>query len=142
MTTIEDKKEIEKKPSLFPVFLTVFIDLIGLGIIIPVIAPLLLMPYSGILPVGMSMAEKSVILGFLIASFPLAQFFGAPILGASISGGPLSGGVGCAGAAAACGSKQHVSLFFQKVSFFFSEALGAGAAAACGSKQQVSFFFQ
>ncbi len=82
MTTIEDKKEIEKKPSLFPVFLTVFIDLIGLGIIIPVIAPLLLMPYSGILPVGMSMAEKSVILGFLIASFPLAQFFGAPILGA------------------------------------------------------------
>ncbi len=82
MSTQEAIKETEKKPSLFPVFLTVFLDLIGLGIIIPVIAPLLLMSYSGILPSAMPIAEKSIILGFLIASFPIAQFFGAPILGA------------------------------------------------------------
>lgn len=72
----------ETKPSIIPVFLTVFFDLVGLGIIIPVIAPLLLDPSTGMLPADMTYGTKSLYLGFLIASYPLAQFFGAPILGA------------------------------------------------------------
>lgn len=68
--------------SILPIFITIFIDLVGLGIIIPVIAPLLLNPMDGILPASMSMEQKTFILGLLIASFPIAQFFGAPVLGA------------------------------------------------------------
>ena len=67
---------------LMTIFLTVFITLLGVGIVIPVIAPLLLVPTYSMLPVDTSPENRSIILGFLIASFPLAQFFGAPMLGA------------------------------------------------------------
>lgn len=67
---------------LFPLFFTVFLDLLGIGIIIPIIAPLLLNPFSGVLPTATSEDMRTIILGFLIAAYPLAQFFGAPILGA------------------------------------------------------------
>ena len=66
------------------IFLTVFIDLLGVGIIIPVLAPLFLNPMSGILPVDYQSAilTRQLLLGLLISVYPLAQFFGAPILGA------------------------------------------------------------
>ncbi len=75
----------DKKPRsiLLPVFLTVFIDLVGLGIIIPIIPDLILdFHHKNNLLSGIGMDEKYIILGFLLASFPIAQFFGAPILGA------------------------------------------------------------
>lgn len=74
--------EKNKGPALLPIFLTVFLDLVGFGIIIPVIAELLLNPGAGILPANMDMGKKLILLGFLQASYPLAQFFGAPLLGA------------------------------------------------------------
>ncbi len=66
------------------IFLTVFIDLLGVGIIIPVLAPLFLNPMSGILPVDYQSAilTRQLLLGLLISVYPMAQFFGAPILGA------------------------------------------------------------
>lgn len=66
------------------IFLTVFIDLLGVGIIIPVLAPLFLDPMSGILPVDYQAVffTRQLLLGLLISAYPLAQFFGAPILGA------------------------------------------------------------
>ncbi|MCX5974945.1 MAG: MFS transporter [Coprothermobacterota bacterium] len=70
-----------KKQSLFPLFFTVFIDLLGVGIVIPVIAPLFLDPRGGILSMGASLSVRTMLLGFLIASYSLAQFFGAPYLG-------------------------------------------------------------
>ena len=70
-----------KKQSLFPLFFTVFIDLLGIGIVIPVIAPLFLDPRGGILSMGASLSTRTMLLGFLIASYSLAQFFGAPYLG-------------------------------------------------------------
>ncbi len=73
---------IPKKISLIPIFLTVFIDLVGLGIIIPILAPIFVSPYSGFLPITTPFAERTLYLGFLIAMYPIAQFFGAPILGA------------------------------------------------------------
>jgi len=73
---------IKQKSPLMTIFLTVFINLLGVGIVIPVIAPLLLVPTHNMLPEEMSQEARSIILGFLIAAFPLAQFFGAPILGA------------------------------------------------------------
>lgn len=70
------------RSSLYTIFLTVFINLLGVGIVIPVIAPLLLLPEHEMLPFDLSLHFRSIILGFLIASFPIAQFFGAPMLGA------------------------------------------------------------
>ncbi len=73
---------IKQKSPLLTIFLTVFINLLGVGIVIPVIAPLLLVPTYNMLPMETSQETRSIILGFLIAAFPLAQFFGAPMLGA------------------------------------------------------------
>ena len=71
-----------KKYSIVTIFFTVFLDLLGLGIIIPILPPLLLDPIGGILPITYSFSTRTLLYGFLIASYPLAQFFGAPILGA------------------------------------------------------------
>lgn len=79
---------------LIPVLITVFIDLLGVTIVIPILAPLFLDLKHGIMPMDVStlsdaktqiaaiLRERTILFGFLIASFPLAQFFGAPILGA------------------------------------------------------------
>jgi len=70
-----------KKFSIGTIFFTVFLDLLGLGIIIPILPALLIDPIGGILPLEYSFSDRTLIFGFLIASYPLAQFFGAPILG-------------------------------------------------------------
>jgi DHA1 family tetracycline resistance protein-like MFS transporter len=73
---------LARKNPLFPIIAIVFIDLVGLGIVIPIFAPLLLdMHQTGILPPSYGVATRNIILGFLLACYPLAQFFGAPILG-------------------------------------------------------------
>lgn len=73
---------MKQAKSLWPIFLTVFLDLLGLGIVIPIAAPLLLTPSQGMLPLSAGMSERSIVLGFLLGVFSLAQFFGAPVLGA------------------------------------------------------------
>ncbi|MGZ4048911.1 MAG: MFS transporter, partial [Bacteroidia bacterium] len=70
------------KSPLFTIFLTVFIDMLGVGIVIPVIAALLMDPGYSMLPAATSISTRTILLGFLIAAYPLAQFFGAPMLGA------------------------------------------------------------
>lgn len=63
-------------------FLTVFIDMIGIGILIPVIPQLLGEPSSIYFLLDPSQADLGLILlGLLVASYPLASFFMAPILG-------------------------------------------------------------
>ncbi len=71
----------EKKFSLLPIFITVFIDLVGLGIVVPVLAPLFLSINHGILPPAAPLFMRTILLGLLLSSYPLAQFFGAPLLG-------------------------------------------------------------
>ena len=71
----------EKRYSIGTIFFTVFLDLLGLGIIIPILPALLLDPIGGILPLTYSFKLRTLLYGLLIASYPLAQFFGAPILG-------------------------------------------------------------
>ena len=78
-------KEKSNKSPLMIIFLTVFINLLGVGIVIPVVAPLLnWTTYNAEFNMleGVSKDSRVIILGFLIASFSIAQFFGAPILGA------------------------------------------------------------
>ncbi len=71
------------KKILFAVIFTVFIDLLGFGILIPVIPQLLANPHSPFFLLHSSVSIKSgyIILGFLTAIFPFMQFFATPILG-------------------------------------------------------------
>jgi DHA1 family tetracycline resistance protein-like MFS transporter len=65
------------------VFLTVFLDVLGVGILIPVIPQLLANPASPdfLLPAGWSLKTGFILLGWLTAIYPLMQFFATPILG-------------------------------------------------------------
>src|SRR3989338_4481674 len=63
-------------PTLFSIML---IDMIGIGIIIPIL-PLLFFQ-TDIFPATTSFATKTFMLGLLIAIYPLCQFFSAPLLG-------------------------------------------------------------
>jgi MFS transporter, DHA1 family, tetracycline resistance protein len=81
---------------LYTLLLTVFIDLLGVTIVIPIVAPLFLDLKNGLMPFDFAAAQgpnsaqvlkdaihhRTIIFSLLIASFPLAQFFGAPYLGA------------------------------------------------------------
>lgn len=76
------RKKLANNP-LPVVFFTVFVDLIGFGILIPIIPLLLADPSSQyfLLPSGYSAQRGYILLGFLTAVFPLMQFLAAPILG-------------------------------------------------------------
>lgn len=72
-----------KKNPLIVIFFTIFIDLLGFGILIPVIPLLLADPNSAyyLLPSKVSLKTGYLLLGLLTATFPLMQFLSAPILG-------------------------------------------------------------
>ncbi|MEK6967109.1 MAG: MFS transporter [Nanoarchaeota archaeon] len=74
---------MKNRNPLFVILFTVFLDMLGIGILIPVIPVLLADPASPsyILPAGMSIKTGYIILGLLIATFPLMVFLAAPILG-------------------------------------------------------------
>lgn len=76
------KKKSSTRRLLFTIFVIVFLDLLGLTLIIPILAPLFLDPINGILPVGTSEGTRTLLLGLLFAAYPFAQFFAAPFLGA------------------------------------------------------------
>ncbi|MGZ7164242.1 MAG: MFS transporter [Halobacteriota archaeon] len=61
----------------------VFLDLVGIGILIPIVPILLAGPRSPyyILPAGYTVQEGYILLGWLVAIYPLFQFLAAPILG-------------------------------------------------------------
>lgn len=71
-----------KRNPILSIFITVFIDMLGVGIIIPVFAPLIVKNDLGIVPPQFDQAARQIIYGFLTATFAFSQFFGAPILGA------------------------------------------------------------
>lgn len=75
-------KPFPQKASLLTIFITVFIDMLGVGIIIPVIPALFFEESTTMLDASFTEAQRSILYGFLIASYPILQFFGAPLLGA------------------------------------------------------------
>lgn len=68
--------------AMMPIFFTIFLDLLGVGIVIPILPAVLLDPMGGVLPLLTAYTTRTIVFGFLVASYPLAQFFSAPILGA------------------------------------------------------------
>lgn len=67
---------------MFAIFLTLALDFLGVGIILPIATPLLLSENSAFFSSGTSFEQKTLLLGLLLAAFPLSGFFGAPIIGA------------------------------------------------------------
>jgi MFS transporter, DHA1 family, tetracycline resistance protein len=69
--------------SLWLVLFTIFLDLIGIGILFPVIPLLLGSPDSPsyLLPPGMPQQTGYLLLGLLTAVYPIGMFFAAPLLG-------------------------------------------------------------
>jgi DHA1 family tetracycline resistance protein-like MFS transporter len=76
-----DNKQKNGK-TIFVIFFTVFLDLLGVGLIIPVLAPLLIDNKSGIFHPESDFATRTVIFGILLAIYSLSQFFSNPIVGA------------------------------------------------------------
>ncbi len=70
-----------KRNPILAVFITVFIDMLGVGIIIPIFAPLIVRNEYGLMPLATSEATRNLTYGVLSATFAIFQFFGAPILG-------------------------------------------------------------
>lgn len=71
------------RKTLSIIFFTLFLDLIGVGILFPVI-PILLADTTSpfyILPSGTSAEQGYILLGILTSLYPLALFFSAPIMG-------------------------------------------------------------
>ncbi len=76
------KQKIANNP-LPVIYFTIFVDLIGFGIIIPIIPQLLANPASEyyLLPSGQTISQGYILLGMLTAIFSVMQFLAAPILG-------------------------------------------------------------
>ncbi len=73
----------KNKRSLFFLFFTVFLDMLGFGILIPIIPQLFANPASQfyLLSPETSIGFGYILLGFLVAVFPLGQFFSTSIMG-------------------------------------------------------------
>jgi len=69
-----------RRAPLVTIFLTVFIDLLGVGIIVPISAPLLF-ESGGLLADSVPYAERTKLLGYLLGIFMFFQFFSGPLLG-------------------------------------------------------------
>jgi DHA1 family tetracycline resistance protein-like MFS transporter len=80
---------MNRKPSLLVIFLSVFIDLIGFGIVLP------LLPGFAEDNFRPDFSAKGFVIGGIIASFSLMQFLFAP------AWGKLSDRIGCSSAISA-----------------------------------------
>lgn len=78
MDKIRAKLESKALPT---VLFTIFIDVLGVGILIPVL-PLLVLPGADrVLPAEWSLRSSFIVLGWLTAIYPIMQFISTPILG-------------------------------------------------------------
>jgi len=69
--------------KLWFLILTIFLDVVGIGILIPVIPQLLGEPSSPYYLLSSPQVNLGfILLGFLVASYPVAMFFASPVLGA------------------------------------------------------------
>jgi MFS transporter, DHA1 family, tetracycline resistance protein len=74
----------DKKDKGFPplaAIMTIFIDVLGLGILIPVIPALVGFGPARILGPSWTPAHGFILLGWILATYPIFQFFATPILG-------------------------------------------------------------
>lgn len=61
--------------------LTFFLDFVGLFMVTPIFAPLLLNANSSMVSAMMPHSERTLIIGLLVAAYGMGQFLGGPLLG-------------------------------------------------------------
>jgi DHA1 family tetracycline resistance protein-like MFS transporter len=124
---------MKRKPSLLVIFLSVFIDLIGFGIVLPLLPGFAEDNFSA------TFSQKGLVIGAIIASFSLMQFFFAPIWGKlsdRIGRRPvmLISNLGAAGSyalfAVACGMNGTTGLLWILASRIFAGICGANLSVA------------
>jgi MFS family permease len=124
---------MKRKPSILVIFLSVFIDLIGFGIVLP------LLPGYAEDNFRPGLSAKGLIIGGIIASFSAMQFFFAPLWGRlsdRIGRRPvmLISNLGAAGSyalfAVACGLGGTAGLVWILISRIFAGICGANLSVA------------
>jgi MFS family permease len=66
---------------LLPLFMVIFVDVMGLCIVFPVLAPLFYNPQLSILPANTSLAMRNLFYGLMMTMWPIFMFIAAPIIG-------------------------------------------------------------
>lgn len=67
--------------SLLPLLMVILLDVAGIILVLPVLAPLILQPDHSIIPKDTSLLMRDFFYGFSLGVFPLFMFFSTPILG-------------------------------------------------------------
>ncbi len=75
-------REKHAKNPLLLIFITVFIDFMGLGVALPVLAPLFVGANSTLFDYATTLDDRTAMYGYILGIFSIAQFLGAPLLGA------------------------------------------------------------
>jgi MFS family permease len=65
-----------------PLYVVVFVGFLGYSLMIATFTPMILHNDNGMLSQTSSLAQRSLVLGVLLALYPLGQFLGSPVLGA------------------------------------------------------------
>lgn len=80
---MDNLKQKMASRALPAVIFTIFLDVLGVGILLPIIPQLLANPHSQyyLLPAGWTFKGGLILLGWLTALYPLMQFISTPILG-------------------------------------------------------------
>lgn len=74
-------ESVTKRNAVLPIFVTVFIDLIGFSILIPVFPLLINNTPFRVTPTSWSARDGLIMLGWLQAVYPFCTFIAAPVLG-------------------------------------------------------------
>ncbi|MEK2601739.1 MFS transporter [Burkholderia arboris] len=69
------------KLAIASLFLTIFVDAAGIGIVFPALTPMLLNNETGLFAASVSEATRYQIYGIVLALYPLAMFAASPLLG-------------------------------------------------------------
>lgn len=69
------------KLAIASLFLTIFVDAAGIGIVFPALTPMLLNNETGLFAASVSEATRHQMYGIVLALYPLAMFAASPLLG-------------------------------------------------------------
>ncbi len=67
--------------TMLPLFMVIFVDVMGLCIVFPVLAPLFFDPINGLLPASINMTSRNFLYGLQLSLWPICMFISAPIIG-------------------------------------------------------------
>jgi DHA1 family tetracycline resistance protein-like MFS transporter len=65
----------------FPLFLVLFLDGVGLGLVFPMLNSIIIDPAQSFLPAHISAEMRNWLFGIVVGSYMICWFFGAPVLG-------------------------------------------------------------